>query len=672
MLNRYKNISPFWFVLLLILVLSSTLRLLSYDYALPYVEHLDEPNYYLAGLGLRGLYDDDLAYAEGAPPGYLYLHYTLQPVLESAGIHELADTVRVFRLISVVANLGTAIVIALAARLVAGNIAGLVAAAAWGISPAVLENGVYAIPDPLGYFFTALALWLALGVLLKPERASWSLWSVAAGLLAVIMKYPLVPALLPGGIVALVITSRDHRQGLRLLAIQAVMVAVVGILLVFVYGVDFNNLQGRGAVVQEQGLTNLVNMQRLLNNIQFSLVPLNRVAALAILGLGGAAWLVALQRGTKRVPGGAVGLALLLLVTIPWLANTYALVGTTSIRYVMPATTAACVLLGMALAQIVDTVVPSLVRLINDRFLRWQSEAISIPGSGIMWGQVIAVVLLTIVVFIPQLDRDWRLVQQRRIPDRRVELRQWVDTNLEPGTVIVYEDNHKTFNPFWGGIPYQHWVDWWITDKIMEHPVAEWRDQRGMSYAAIDLPEWERMQATTEGQAYLDQMLHLRDFTAPPQRTGPQIIFYRLWKPQTALDVRFGNHIRLVGYDQSTTEAHPGDEITFRFYWNAPTTPDDNYSLFLHLTSLDSLEPQAQADGAPAVVERPTLTWNEPSETLISPQFQLVLPPDFPPGQYQVRVGLYNYLNGERLLVFDNEDLSTGDSLALTQIEVQE
>jgi hypothetical protein len=96
--------------------------------------------------------------------------------------------------------------------------------------------------------------------------------------------------------------------------------------------------------------------------------------------------------------------------------------------------------------------------------------------------------------------------------------------------------------------------------------------------------------------------------------------------------------------------------LSFRFYWQAQTTPEDNYSLFIHLVSADTHVITAQVDGAPTVPERPTLTWTEPSEMLISPLFNLAIPPNLPSGEYHVSIGLYNYITLQRLALVDGSD----------------
>lgn len=641
-----KRFSTFWGGLAIILVLAAVPRLLSYDFSLPYVDHLDEPNYYLAGLEWRGLYDNN-HYYDNVPPGYMLFQAATQPILERVGIIGLAPTTAIMRLVAVFANLATLIVIALTARLAGGNLAGLMAGAAWAVSALVLENGVYALPNPLIYLLVALSLWLAATALRRPEHQHWCIWSVISGLLAILAKYPTVPVLALGGGVALVIFVRDRRRGFRYLLIQAGLVLATAVWLIFIYGIDFNSLQREGAVVRQQGLGNLLSLERTLNNIYYATVPLNTVALGLLCGLGLLAFIVAKRRGSPRINAGVIGLCLVLLVTIPWLAASFSLVSATSrLRDVLPATTAASVILGLTVAQIAY-IIPQ----------RWATA-----------GKALLVLLVAGLVFLPQMAASWQLVQKRVPQDRRVTLRQWADTNLEPGTVLVTRENHKTFNPFWGGIPHRYWFDWIETESILEHPVNDWREAYGISYAVLPLSQWQHLQNSEAGRDTLAQMLRLRDFIEPPGQRGPEMVIYRLWRMDEETNVQFGQRIRLMGYDQSARQVAPGETIALRFYWQASARPQANYSLFVHLTPADGSDVLTQVDGAPATLERPTMTWDDPGEMLISTPFELTVPPDLPSGEYRMLVGLYNYLNGQRLP--SHADSAAGDSLALTTIVV--
>jgi 4-amino-4-deoxy-L-arabinose transferase-like glycosyltransferase len=617
--------------LLLIVLVAAALRLLSFQFSLPYVDHPDEPAYYVGGQEWRGVIQPS-GYYSGIPPAYVAVQTVTQPILEALGQNGLASTVLVLRAVAIFINLATLILIALTARAAAGDLAGLIAGAAWGIAPLVLENGVYALPDPFIYFFTALAFWLAADAFLIPNHQRRAVWSVVAGLGAVLMKYPALPALIPGMLVGLSFVVRPPKHW-RILALQIALIGLTGFWLVFIYGVDFNNLQREGAIVQNQGLKNLFDIGRVLHNLGQTIEPLNLALCLIAFLLGATAFVYAKRRKLPTVSLLVVGLALPSIIAFPWLTSTYSEVTPTTVRYVLPATALVCVLLGLAIWQLVQVIQSYQPRL---SLLRYSAPVVF--------------ALLAVGVWYPQFTEDWALVQERRLPDTRVLLRQWFDANLDPGTVIVDESNHKTFNPIWGGIPHRHWVDWWLSDNIMEHPLAEWRDTRKMTYAVLPYGELQTMEQSPEGQAYLNQMLRLRDFGGTEVH-GPQTAFYRLWRMQHETDVQFGDAIHLLGYDQSAESVKAGESITFRFYWKASQTPADNYSLFIHLTPESEYKVITQADGAPAVPERPALSWNDPTETLISPPFALTIPAETPAGNYQIHIGLYNYVSGERLPV---------------------
>ena len=386
----------YWWVLFSLLLLTAGwLRFASFDFGLPYVEHLDEPNYYLAGQEWRGLFNNQ-GYYQNVPPGYIIIHTVAQPILEMLGISGLAPTIAVMRGLAVLANLITLVLIALTARLAAGHFAGLIAGALWAFSPLVLENGVYALPDPLLYLLSALALWLAVHALIAPgQRAYWVVWSTIASLVAVIIKYTVVPLLLPGVMAALWLTWKQRKHS-RYLLLQIALIAVVGIWLVFIYGVDFNNLQREGSVVQQSGLANMLDINRVLHNFYQVFVPLYAPAFFTIAFLGFIAWIIAGRWSRLRVKAEVVILCLTLVTAIPWIISSFSFVQPeVRIRDVMPATVAACVLLGVAAAQIIYL----------------------LPPKQQHWGILSLTAVLSITIFIPHLRADWNLVQERRLPD---------------------------------------------------------------------------------------------------------------------------------------------------------------------------------------------------------------------------------------------------------------
>ncbi len=56
--------------------------------------------------------------------------------------------------------------------------------------------------------------------------------------------------------------------------------------------------------------------------------------------------------------------------------------------------------------------------------------------------------------------------------------------------------------------------------------------------------------------------------------------------PEHRLDVKFGNEVRLLGYDLDATEWRPGETLRVTWYWQAHTRPASS-KLFTHLVSED-------------------------------------------------------------------------------------
>jgi hypothetical protein len=631
-----------WLALVALLVFACLLRLTGYNFSLPYIDHPDEPVFYLTGREWRGLFDAS-NYLAGYPPFYIWLNIVVQGVMEAFGIHGAASTIQILRLISIAINLLTLLLIVLTARRAGGWLAGMIAGMAWAVAPLVIENGVYATPDPLVYLLVIASIWLAVVALLDPKRVSWCVWSVGVGCLAILTKYYILTAVLPGMIIAAWIFWRDRRRGSRYLLVQGIMI----VLTVVISAVGIAVLGREGATARSSGLANLLNLSRMLNNLYFAVLPINPLLFISALLLGAAAFWVARRQQRSQIRIEVVLLCAVILISVPWLAAAFSVVTATErMKDVLPATTAACVVLGLALAQIAQ-VLPRLTR-------GW------------------VVIVPAVLVFAPQLNADYNLVMQRTYPDSRVALRQWADLNLTPGTVLVGSDNHKTFNPFWGGIEGQHWFDWLVSDDISAQSVESWHKDHGVSYIVLDDSDWLQLQKSSSGQHYLSQMLLLRHFssTYTPNR-GPDMLIFRLWGIQHILGIHFQGGIDLEGYDLDHEMVAPGDNLTLTFYWHASETPQDNYSLFVHLLPQNKEDLIAQADDAPARLERPTLTWTDGSETLISQPFTLTIPADAPSGDYDVQIGLYNYLNGVRLQVYAPANTIGDTAYLLTHIHVQ-
>jgi hypothetical protein len=143
---------------------------------------------------------------------------------------------------------------------------------------------------------------------------------------------------------------------------------------------------------------------------------------------------------------------------------------------------------------------------------------------------------------------------------------------------------------------------------------------------------------------------------------------------QRTLRVTLDENIQLIGYDLDRTELIPGQILQLTLHWQATAPISKRYTVFAHI--IGGMNPAtqspvwAQLDNEPAGGSRPTTTWQ--IGATIDDRYGLMLPPDAPPGEYALEVGMYDPATLERLPVHD----STGariqeDRVLLNSINVK-
>jgi hypothetical protein len=135
--------------------------------------------------------------------------------------------------------------------------------------------------------------------------------------------------------------------------------------------------------------------------------------------------------------------------------------------------------------------------------------------------------------------------------------------------------------------------------------------------------------------------------------------------PDRPTDAIFGEQIRLLGYRLDARRAYPGGRIALSLYWQGVEPLGTSYHVFAHL---EDGQVWAQSDGVPVCWGVPTSAWR-PGQTVLD-QRSLPLPPDMPPGEYPLLVGLYEPQGGQRLDVAVGGE-AVGNHLYLTTVRVQ-
>lgn len=108
--------------------------------------------------------------------------------------------------------------------------------------------------------------------------------------------------------------------------------------------------------------------------------------------------------------------------------------------------------------------------------------------------------------------------------------------------------------------------------------------------------------------------------------------------------------IRLIGYDLACQQAcrwQSGQHYPFTVQWALGEAVAADYQLFVHLRHSVTGESVAQADGPPLDGWYPTSWWA--AGEIVVDQRVFAVPADIPAGEYELIVGWYNNVTGERL-----------------------
>jgi hypothetical protein len=141
----------------------------------------------------------------------------------------------------------------------------------------------------------------------------------------------------------------------------------------------------------------------------------------------------------------------------------------------------------------------------------------------------------------------------------------------------------------------------------------------------------------------------------------------RVWElPEMEHNVgaRFGDVIELAGYDLG--RGREGLDLTL--YWQALSTPDQHYMLFVHLADPQTGEPMSQVDTMPRGFTYPTGQW-APGEIVVD---KIELPTqDVPPGRYELAIGWYDPETKQRLEAVSPEGVPMPDNRFLLPDSVE-
>jgi hypothetical protein len=161
--------------------------------------------------------------------------------------------------------------------------------------------------------------------------------------------------------------------------------------------------------------------------------------------------------------------------------------------------------------------------------------------------------------------------------------------------------------------------------------------------------------------------------TGEPVLVGPVEVPRWAPPPVEALDMEhplmaeLGGKVRLLGYNIESG-FRPGDNIHLTLFWQCLTEMEQDYTVFVHFVDYGG-NIRAQKDNEPVDGFYFTTKWRVGE--VVRDQYDLIIPPEAPPGQYCLEVGMYWADSGERLSVTNAQGHRDDNRIVLEPIRVQ-
>jgi hypothetical protein len=639
-------------LLLLVLVAGAVVHLIGYDRGLPLYESKDERRNIHEVWALRGLTDMEL-WKPGYPPGILYVNHAAQLVAEQItgrpATECACETVRTLRLTGIAVNLLAAVGLALLARWLAGPIAGLVVPLAWLLNPDVLSETQYAFPQTYEHIGFVAAVGFA-ALALERRRPAYLVASTVAALLAIVFKYTLFPLLaIPFGAGLWLLIQRDSAQRRLMLSLTVAAVLVVACAGWLLLGYDALRLVTETEHVETENVVSFGGFANLTDRDVWGL-----------------------RLGTLTAQGGLSS----------WVFGLVVLVGTP--LYWRRATAHQCLVLAGIISMIVVHVLTLTVMLLwHNAGLR---QNLTISGLTTIWVALSLVAMAR--AYTERLVSGWwatpaltslllmmwagplgagaiTYALERRLPVTYGAVPAWAGTmlpfNQETGLLV---SDLRPFQASWNCYPGPHIPnpqDGDYTDPTL----ADWQSRDNIAFTQLNeeqvaaLTEAEREALTLIARFPGDDTLNVRTWRRGDVPVG--LAVYHTLPVVTEVSEAFGSELQLSSYTMPDQVA-AGDALVIWLYWQPTATVTADYAAFLHLTPPD--DPSnliAQGDGPlndnPFA---PTTAWTEPDrmveQVLFPGRFVLHVPEATPPGDYVLRLGVYNRATGVRLPLADGAE----------------
>ncbi len=490
--------------------------------------------------------------------------------------------------------------------------------------------------DNLSWLLGMLCL-LGCAYALRAGRRTPLLLAALAGAVAVYNKYTMLPLLL---LPAFLLAAWAPRRSLwRAAALGALAAAAVGgILLVLdresVVAGFLMRFHGR-QLYERESIVAFVSLRSGWHGLLAQIGPLNLWGTLIAIPLG------ALGRRRDRLPG------------IRW------------------------ALIGLLTAVMVSTVV--LLGLFQTN--RVQDRYVAVLAFALLWGLALGLLIgqrpvltlaAALALTLPWIGANWRAGSEMMLPDTRALTADWFIASTPEGTHIAVEKDHVEFDRNFGGFPSTRIYVVEEIDSVYERSLEDFA-RAGVEYLVADYRNIYRggyFAPENDSRAFLSEVETVLDLTRPWDRgwQGPErYVFHVPPIQQHPMHVFLGEAVIFKGYDLPSAVVVPGETLALTLYWSALRETDANFIVYAHLLP-PAGEPVAQLDGPPGDALHRTYDWLP--GYFDWDEWPIPIPPDAAPGQYTLRIGMYDADTLARLPVIAPDGSPLGDGITLAEITI--
>ena len=550
------------------------------------------------------------------------------------------DSVFALRYLSVLGNLlGAPAMIALGWRLCGRLEVALLAGFMWAAHPFEIWHS----QEFRNYAYwggaSAVAMWLGLRLIDRPRAADWGLYSAAAGF-AVLAIYTEWFTTLALAAFALLYRWRDWRFLRRLLALQA------GMLLLLAAGLALLQVRA-GFIDYYPGLVQAFSLYDYIARfVPFlalgSTIPFDDalIGSALSLVISVAAYLT--YRESRRASSFAVLMALTPLLLLGLVSQRYNLFHP---RYVLSAVPGFILLLALGGSQVARMLARG-----NETVRSLLSLALALP-----W----------FILALFTLDAHFNNPAFRKAPAWD-ELGGFLNARVEASDLVIQLAVDPAFGYYYQGagrdigLPVKPDQPAAEIEATLARLSSEYdsiyvvaREQAGWANAGL-VVAWM--------QVNMQEVLHV-DASGLPVRQ------YQHWTPPTANSdelARYADIVALLGYD-ACPEVLPGGELLLRVFWRPLAASPLALKSFVHVYGPGAGSADetlwTQDDQYPQDGRLNATTWDEAGafrDVYQLPAASMI------PGLYEIRIGWYEPLGGERLLMEDGSDSFTLCSFEIT------